>query len=330
MGARGKGLGIIVTVLALVIGVSSGSVLAGEQGMQTSFDVAVGVSYLSGNTQYQIGGNVVWDNFPLEVVHFPISELDWPLDTVWATLRGDVSFSRWRLGAKLQKNLTDDPGNMVDRDWGVYGYPFDWRDTLEIYSETDTELDGWIWDVNADFTFYRVPQWSFFAGIGYTYQNFDFEGRNTRQWQRNPFTSDRIYTNVAGNTIDYEVTYKIPYMRLGTIFTYKDKMGTDRFTMEGSFAYSPIVEAEDEDNHLLRGFTARSDTDGNAFIWVLKSRYNFWPHWFMGLNFDYTKIDTDGSSRTVFTGPDALYNHRIGIELESSQTQATFEVGYEF
>ena len=100
--------------------------------------------------------------------------------------------------------------------------------------------------------------------------------------------------------------------------------------MEGSFAYSPIVDAEDEDNHLLRGFTARSDTDGDAFIWAFKSRYNFWPRWYLGLNFDYTKIDTDGSSRTVFTGPDALYNHSIGIELHSSQTQATFEVGYDF
>jgi len=330
MGATCKGLGITVTIIALIIGFSSASALAGENGMQTSFDMAVGASYLSGSTDYQIGGKVVWDNYPLEKIQFPISELDWPLDTFWLTLRGDVKFDRWRIGGKLQKNLTDDPGDMVDRDWGVYGYPFSWRDTLDIYSETDTELDGWIFDIYSDFTFYRVPQWDFFAGLGLTYQSFDFEGRNTKQWARNPINSVRDYVYVDGNTIDYEVTYTIPYMRLGTNFTYKDKMGTDRFFMEGSFAYSPIVNAEDEDNHLLRGKTNKSDTDGDAFIWTFKSRYNFWPHWFLGLNFDYTKIDTDGTSRATFTGPDAIYNHDIGIELHSTQTQATFEVGYDF
>ena len=84
MGAAGKGLGIIGAVLALIIAILPASALAGENGMQTSFDVAVGATYLSGNTDYQIGGKVVWDNFPLEYVHFPVSELDWPLDSVWA------------------------------------------------------------------------------------------------------------------------------------------------------------------------------------------------------------------------------------------------------
>ena len=330
MGKAVKWSVVMVTAMTVILGLQSASVLAGENGMQASFDVALGTSYLSGDTDYQIGGKVKWDNFPLEHIQFPISELKWPLDTFWVTLRGDVSWDRWRLGAKLEKNITDDPGDMEDRDWGIYPYPYSRWDRLDVYSETDTELDGLIFDINADFTFYRVPQWAFYAGLGYLYQNFDFDGRNTKQWQRDPITSDRYYVYVPGDTIDYEVTYKIPYLRLGTVFSYKDKTGKDKFQMEASAAYSPIADAEDEDNHLLRGKTNRSDTDGDAWIWAFYARYNFMPQWFLGLNFDYTTISTDGDSRATFTGADAVYNHVIDIELDSTQTSTTFEVGYEF
>jgi hypothetical protein len=189
---RGR-LALVVTILVLIIGIPSMSAVAGENGMQVDVDVALGAAYRAGETQYQIGGTVVWDNFGLEQIHFPISELKWPVDAFWATVRGDVRFDRWRFSASLQKNLTDDPGDMEDRDWGVYGYPYSHRDTLDIYSETDLEMDSWIWDISTDYTFYKIPQWSFFAGLGYTYQTFDFEGRNTRQTQRWPITNDSFF-----------------------------------------------------------------------------------------------------------------------------------------
>lgn len=327
MGSNESWLTSLIAAIGLISALFHGEVLADER--RTSFDISVGATYLSGYTDYKVGGNVVWDNFPPSEYHFPTSELDWPLDTMWATLRGQVFYENWRLEALLQKNLTKDPGNMEDRDWGVYPYPQSSPDTLDILGIVETEMDAWAGDINADYTFYRTPEWSFFTGLGYTYQQYDFEGQNVTQIQRNPSGGAWVGYR-SGDVINYEVAYHIPYARVGTTFIYKDAHNNEKFYLEGSFAYSPIVRAEDEDNHLLRGFTARSTTDGDAFIVLLKSRYNVSPQWFVGLNFNYTTINADGTTRVEYPGSASLYNYSMDVELTSQQLQSTFEIGYRF
>ncbi len=288
------------------------------------FDVSVGLGELSGHTTYQIGGTYSTPSGSGEL-HFPISELEFPLDVYMVSLGASVGFTeKLKLSASVKKNITGDAGKMKDSDWGYYylavGSPAE-QGTLDIYSESDADLDALIVDVNARYRIYR----GFFMGLGYIYQNFDYEISNLDQWYPSSnyyFGVDFPHDRVSGTILTYEVTYSIPYIEI--VFMGK---ATDTFTVETSLGYSPIVKVEDEDQHLLRSKVNKGDCDGSAIFFSLKGRYDFFKNWFLTLEFDYVKIEADGKSEASFSG---VYDHTIDLEIESQQLFAGIAVGYAF
>lgn len=59
------------------------------------------------------------------------------------------------------------------------------------------------------------------------------------------------------------MTLPTPYMKIGG--AYK----SDKFKLDGNFAWSPLVNAKDEDNHSLRengGKICKGSMDGNAYM----------------------------------------------------------------
>ena len=50
-------------------------------------DISAGLSPLTGNTTYQIGGRVEQDG-AVDETHFPISELKWPMNVTLLSLQG--------------------------------------------------------------------------------------------------------------------------------------------------------------------------------------------------------------------------------------------------
>ena len=288
------------------------------------FDVTVGLGELSGHTTYQIGGTLSTPSGSGEV-HFPISELEFPLDVYMVSLGASVGFAeKLKLSASVKKNITDDAGKMKDSDWGawwLYGYGRAEQGTLDIYSESDADLDALIVDVNLRYRLHR----GFFVGLGYIHQNFDYEISNVHQWYPSYnyyFGVDSPHDRVNGTVLKYEVTYSIPYIEI--VFIGK---ATDTFTVEMSLGYSPIVNVEDEDQHLLRSKVNEGDCDGTAILFSLEGRYDFFKNWFLTLGFDYVKIETDGKSEAFFSG---VYDHTIDLEIESEQLFAGITVGYAF
>ncbi len=288
-------------------------------------DLAIGIGALSGHTTYQIGGTV---STPLgsSEVHFPISELEFPLDVFMVSLEGSIGFAeRWKVSAGVKKNITDDAGKMKDSDWGV---PFEdppgsdswwWYgpDSLDIYSESDADLDALILDINLRYMVHR----GFFVGLGYIHQNFDYECSLIKQWSPSGL-SGYDYTGTGDVGLTYEVTYNIPYIEI--VFMGK---ATDTFTVEMSLGYSPIVDVEDEDHHLLRSKVNKGDCDGDAILLSLEGRYDLPKNWFLTLGVDYTKIDADGTSKAYFSG---VYDHTIDLEIESEQISYALNIGYAF
>jgi len=269
------------------------------------FDVTVGLGELSGHTTYQIGGTVSTSS-GIEELHFPISELEFPLDVYMVSLGASVGFAeKLKLSASVKKNITDDAGKMKDSDWGV---PFEdppgsgswWYDpdSLDIYSESNADLDALIVDVNLRYRLHR----GFFVGLGYIHQNFDYECSLVRQWSPSGL-SGYDYTGTGGVGLTYEVTYNIPYIEIA--FMGK---ATDTFTVEMSLGYSSIVNVEDEDQHLSRSKVYKGDCDGTAILFSLEGRYDFFKNWFLTLGFDYVKIEADGKSEAFFSG---VYDHTI-------------------
>jgi outer membrane protease len=287
-------------------------------------DLAIGIGRVNGHTTYQIGGDVSTPAGRTEV-HFPISQLKFPLDAYMASAEGSVGFANdWEVRGNVKKNVTDDVGKMEDSDWGVYwleaGYPAE-QDTLDIYSESDAELDALMFDVSVR---YRLYKW-FFIGLGYLYQKFDYDVSGLNQWYPSSayyFGTDFPHDRVRGKVLTYEVTYNIPYLELAAI-----GMATDDLRLEISLGYSPMVQAEDEDHHLLRSKVNKGECDGHAIMLSMEAYYGLPKNWFATLGVDYARIEADGESKAYFDG---IYDHTIDMELESEQVFYALSIGYAF
>lgn len=293
------------------------------------FDLMLDVEKWEGDTTYQIGGTVTTPTATYKY-HFPISELEFPLDVYMVSIAGSVEFKkRFIVSTGLKTNITDDAGKMKDSDWGV---PFEnppgsgswwWYgpDSLDIYSESDAELDALIIDINLRYRFFEKSGWSFSAGFGYLYQNFDYETRLNRQWSPSGL-SGYDYTGTGEVTLTYEVDYSILFAEIGAQFKIKDKL-----SIEASLGYSPFVYAKDEDHHLLRSMVSKGDCNGDAILFSLKGQYDFLKRWFLRLGFEYMKIETEGESDTYVYG---VYDHTIDQEIFSDQSVIALDVGFIF
>ena len=309
---------VFVLLCAFVIG----SVGVPAYAERPEFDLTLGLGMLSGDTTYQIGGMLDTPSGGGEI-HFPLSELEFPLDVYMASIEGSIKFAeKWKVSANVKKNITSDAGQMKDSDWGII---FDDPTSLDIYSESDADLEALITDINLRYRFYKKSNWSFIAGFGYLRQNFDYEVSNLDQWY--PSLNDYYGYDVGhdcknGKVLEYEVTYNIPYMQIGTQFKIKDK-----FRLEANLGYSPIVNVEDEDHHFILSKVSKGDCDGNAILISLEGRYDFLKHWFLTLQLDYMMINTDGKQKQYTDGE---WTATIDQEIESKQIFTALAAGYTF
>jgi len=278
--------------------------------------LALGGDKWEGDTTYQIGGTVSTPSGAYET-HFPISELEFPLDVYLISLSGGLEITeKLFLSAEAKKNITDDAGKMKDSDWMTSSNP----NQLDIYSESDAELDAIIIDINLRYRFFEKSGWSFNAGFGYLYQQFDYDIYDLDQWYPSgDYGTGHDY--VSGKVLTYEVKYSIPYTEIGAQFKIKD------FSVETTLGYSPLVNAKDEDHHILRSKVNKGDCDGDAIFFSLKGQYDFLKNWFLTLGFEYMKIETEGESDAYFYG---VYDHTIDEEIFSEQEVIAFTVGYVF
>ncbi len=300
---------------------------------------SLGGGYLSGDTQYQIGGHVDYDYLADEEIHFPLSELKFPLDAymVKGQVDGNIG-SRWNFTVSAATNLTEDTGKMEDSDWGVYA-PVD-PDRLDVYSESDTEMTALVFEGKVSYNFYEgyygqgaanaqiadaATRFIYSVGLGYKYQDFDFAVYDLDQWY--PSAPATPHDRVSGLVLKYEAQYQIPYLELAMKMNAHEK-----FILDLSVGYAPFVNFSDKDQHLLRGKVNKADHDWNGFALManLSARYKLTPHWSIGGELAFMKIESEGESRATFTGADSIYNHTIDHEIESQQFSTYLTVGYTF
>lgn len=289
-----------------------------DPGKPFGFDLSIGTELMSGDTTYTIGGATVLADGTPGQLDFPISKLEWPLDIWLARIDGGIDIgSSWRINGTLKKNMSDPDDHMKDSD------PPTSTSSLNIYSESNiSDFDALIWDIDIDWIFLRRPTWNLYAGLGYEYQNFDYEGRLIQQSSNNPGEPAHVIYGDGSLAITYDITYQMPYLLFGGEFQILPNL-----TLMGSIAYSPWVNAEDEDHHLLRDKTSIGDMDGTAIIVDVSGRYTFLSSWFMEAGILYTKIDVDGTQNQSFDG---VHYGSIYQESESTQTSGFLKIGYTF
>lgn len=295
------------------------------------YDFSLSTGYLKGDTTYQIGGHVNYADGSQGDIHFPLSELMFPLDSVMLKAEGEVTFAdKWHLSLSGQTNITDDTGETEDSDWLSPG-------SLDIFSTSDTEMRALLFDGKVNYTFYQGYYgatstnnfgtrsnllFSYSGGLGYKHQKFDFDISNLHQWY--PSSPSTPHVRVSGLVGTYEVEYWIPYLELGM-----EIKKTDKFSFDLKIAYAPIVKVQDEDHHLLRNNVYKTDYEWNgsaAFI-TGKGRYNINQHWFLAAGVEWMEIESEGRSDAYFSG---VYDHTIDQKIDSSQLSSFLTVGYSF
>jgi len=287
------------------------------------FTLAAGAERMEGDTTYKIGYPITSPSGVTFDGYFPFSELEWPLDIWLARIDGSMVIKKKiRVNATVKKDLSDPNDNMIDSDWITESNP----SQLDIYSESEiSSFDALIYDIDVDWIFVRSEMVSVYAGLGFLYQDFDYDAKIISQ--TSPSGIPGFEAEGDGRVaIEYDITYTIPYLKIGTDFTFSPK-----FSMAGSFSFSPFVEAEDTDNHRLRengGKIATGDMDGDAIMFDLSAKYNFTPVIYVKAGFQYLKIEVDGTQTQVYGNGQPIGT--VAEESESSQTSGFVLVGFDF
>ena len=287
------------------------------------FTLAVGAERMEGDTTYQIGYPITSPSGVTFDGYFPFSELEWPLDIWLARVDGSMLIKKTvRVSASVKKDLSDPDDNMIDSDWITASNP----SQLDVYSESEiSSFDALIYDIDVDWIFFRSDVVSLYAGLGFLYQDFEYEGKLIRQTSPSGIPGAEIEGDGRVG-ITYDITYTIPYLKIGTDLKFSPK-----FSLAGSFSFSPFVEAEDTDNHLLRengGKIMDGDMDGDAIMFDFSGKYNFTPVVYVKAGFQYVKIEVDGTQTQVYGTGEPIGT--VAQESESTQTTGFVLVGFDF
>lgn len=285
------------------------------------FNFSIGSEFMSGDTTYSIGGTITFSDGSTGAVHFPISELEWPLDILLGRFDAELTINpKWRINGTIKTNLTDPDSHMIDRDWLTSASP----SQLDVYSESNiSSFDAFIFDIDLEWIFLQRQSWQIYTGVGYQYQNFNFEGKAIHQYSPSGYPGVEYYGDGSVD-ITYEISYKMPYLLIGAEHQFSPD-----FKMSGSLAFSPYIDAQDEDHHLARVpiKVSHSDMDGTVIMFQISGNYTFAPSWFLEGGIHLTQITVDGTqTQSTYGVPYAT----IDIESTSSQVSSFLNIGFRF
>lgn len=311
--------------LGLAAGLISTGMLCTQAQTAVSFDqypggiidLSFGLEEMTGDMTSSIGGEINHADGQNENTFFPISELEWPMDILLARFDGTLNLNRmWRINGTL-KTAVDDPNEiMIDRDWFTSG------GSPDIYSESGiSEFEAFILNVNFEWTYLRQGPCSFYTGIGYLHQDFEYEGNLLMQYYPTDI-SNYVYLGNGTTAITYDNTFSMIYFLLGA-----DIQLTPQFDLSGKFSVAPLASSEDELHHLYYNKMSTGDMEGSAYIFEIKGNLQITQWWFVEVGAQYTNISVDGDQYQVLG---AAPLGQIDQELESEQASAYISMGYSF
>ena len=321
--------GACVLACVLALGAAGPAAAGGNH-----FDIWLNAGKLSGDSTYAIGGKVTDNqgNFGNFGDRDHLSELKWPLDVVLASLGGRAEVGRFCVQGEIMKNATSNAGDMEDSDWGIYydtygpnpapGFNF-YPTTKDVYSTSKTDLSALILDVRGRYAVWQGSRFSTNLGLGLRYQRFTIVASDVFQY------SPTFYSYGLDNvfpTDPFGYAGKGPALELSGLYRF----GT-MVSLEGSVGYSPLVQAKDRDDHLLRSKLSEGSDTGTAWLVDLKLRLQATEHWFGALGVSGLFINTSGTqTQSYYSGENVGYVAKIDQKITSSQTYGSVEVGFSF
>ncbi len=231
--------------VAMVV-VSAMVVCTGACGMQAQVGPELRLAEGNNYTLAWRGGVMIQSGEARELVFegsHKLSELIWDISDL-ALAGGSVSAAignSLQLNAALWVGITKGNGSMEDYDWFVEGE--DWTH----FSDGDVEINSaYVLDVNGTYTFYRNGSLACYGILGYKQLFWDWsEYGRTYIYSENGWR-DSVGSFDGVNGIDYEQIFDVPYAGIGMRVAFGRAWGS----LYG--LYSPLVQAEDRDHHILR------------------------------------------------------------------------------
>ncbi len=292
--------------------------LTGGRPLGFDFACQLGYAYLDGDTTYK---TTTSDGSQ--------SELEFPLAVDLIGGRVDVAYNEPSFSYYSPKFLwsfelygdVSNSGELKDRDW-IAG---DGEEGLDVYSVSPVKMNARVADMSLLWNVWVNEGAAFGLVFGYRYHKFEYLAYDTNQegYGIYALTSTDYY---PGATLRYYVKYSMPYVG----FSWNTRMG-ERLYLDGRMLYSPWVNVDDEDDHLLRYKRSKTDADGDAFLMSLHGRYAMFSGWFVDLGLEYGTVDADGIQHQEFyDGPNVGTTYDVHNDITSDYGMAMVSLGKDF
>ena len=297
-------------------------------GAAHAYSLEIAGGQRQGEVLYQIGGLATTSSGARQYLHFPLSELRFPLNS---SVLGLTLGHRLDSGSSLRIMLVQDVGSVSgaikDSDWGINHYLIDPMmfplDSLDIYSESKAELNGRDvtveWMTDYDLAFLSVFNLKMEIGVGLLHQLYKYKISNTLQSY--PSTPAVPSDYIPGSTGYYEYESIFPYLK----FQMKKRFASQS-ALSFSASYSPFLRANDFDNHLLRNKTSNGESEGYGIRFEGKAGFQLSRLVSMTIGLDYFKTIANGTQvqKSIETG---VYTETT-IGLRNIGEQATANLAF--
>jgi len=294
--SRRAGAGVLVSLCGMALAVPAVSLASGATASkETTITINEKVMVVSGRMSLgRAAGEAEETVFIPELGH-QLSKLQWDINDVFMLgLGGSVAPLSWlKLNADVWFKINDGDGTMDDYDYFLldYGYT-DWS-----HHENVDLTKGLIFDVNAELTFYRWEKSAFFGILGFKHDNWKWEARGGDY----VYSTYSLYDTVGSFADDqlvitYEQKFYAPYLGIG----FSSDLDVTPITFSGRFIYSPLVSAEDKDQHHLRGLVFEEDCDdGKLYAVDLNGAYRFTRNFALMASYHFQKYDRVRGGTTI-------------------------------
>lgn len=310
------------------------------QSLPVSVTASLGLGRMFGHTLYRIRLD---EEFLTGVSGASVeSLLRFPLEVMVAELEMSVrsslqSSTVWDVAVELRKSVYDPVGIMEDSDW-LSDPERDFRGKI-AFTESDAETDVFVLDVRGGLELLRSRSVTVKWMVGYMYQDFSYEVLGVSGWMLDE-NYERTYFDLfrSVNVLDYQVSYRIPYLGIAT-----NLWPSRGLSIDGRLRLSPIVSAYDRDDHILRRKSGEGGCRGTSFAGAVNATWTIasserGPSWFLRLNGECLRTDTDGEQAQFFYGDDpgslgdetGLGTEGIDLEISSRQYRVVLQLGASF
>ena len=243
----------------------------------------------------------VYDYETIDGSRRQLSRLDWDLDNVaMGGANGTVRlFDKLTINGGYWTRLSEGGGEMDDYDWLDTGST-DWTH----YSLSDVDVtEGYVFDLNVAWDL--VSDWNGLTAralAGYKQDGWKWEDSGVYLlYPEYGYVPQDLY---GENMINYEQEFRMPYLGASADWQWND------FTVSGHLSWSPIVEADDWDEHVARSLHFHETFDGGDMLGLgVEARYQFTQGFmdgvFLSAGLEYQSID-------LMVGDMEVYNSETG------------------